>query len=54
MQYFLTSCSSIKEKSADYNEAEWMVDVITEADRKGKGGMVADHWASSEHKKVGG
>jgi hypothetical protein len=35
-----------------YNEAEWLVDVITEADRKGKGAEIAELYRNSAVKAV--
>lgn len=51
LSYFHNSCPNIKEMTTGYNEAEWLVDLITEADRKGKGNLIADHWANSDLKK---
>lgn len=35
-----------------YNEAEWLVDMVTEADRQDQGPVFADAYATSELKRV--
>ncbi|GAX75671.1 hypothetical protein CEUSTIGMA_g3114.t1 [Chlamydomonas eustigma] len=37
----------VKEMSAGYNEAEFLVDLVTEADRQGKGSEIADAYEAS-------
>mmetsp|Transcript_15663 Transcript_15663/g.27086 ORF Transcript_15663/g.27086 Transcript_15663/m.27086 type:complete len:488 (-) Transcript_15663:808-2271(-) len=45
---FATSgCSGVKEMTAGYNEAEFLVDFVTEADRQNRGGELADYYLST-------
>lgn len=37
LNFFSASCPHVKEYEAGYNDAEYIVDLITEADRFGKG-----------------
>lgn len=41
------ACPTGKEFEKGYNEAEFLVDFVTDADRQGKGDALADHYASS-------
>lgn len=41
-------CSGVKEMTAGYNEAEFLVDFVTEADRQGRGSELAQHYANSD------
>lgn len=41
------ACPSVKEMSSGYNEAEFLVDFVTEADRQGRGADLADHYQAS-------
>ncbi len=41
-----------KEYSERTNDAEWLVDLFTDADRAGKAGELADAYDSSAHKQV--
>lgn len=46
---FATSgCCGVKEMTAGYNEAEFLVDFITEADRQGRGSELAEHYSKSQ------
>jgi hypothetical protein len=46
---FATSvCKDVKVMEAGYNEAEFLVDFVTEADRKQRGGELADHYDMSD------
>ena len=49
--FALLSCPNVKEKTAGYNDAEFLVDLITEADHSGKGNAVADYYDQSELKR---
>ncbi len=40
-------CSGVKEMSEGYNEAEFLVDFVTEAARQGRGGELAKYYAGS-------
>lgn len=53
LEYVRTQCPQIKEQSSGYgSDAEWLVDLFTEADRMGKGGEFADAYDVSQLKKV--
>eukprot|EP00877_Chromochloris_zofingiensis_P004326 jgi/Chrzof1/13895/Cz08g16130.t1 len=52
LEYVRTQCPQIKEQSSGYgSDAEWLVDLFTEADRMGKGGEFADAYDVSQLKK---
>lgn len=41
------ACPDAREFEKGYNEAEFLVDFVTDADRQGKGSALADYYASS-------
>jgi hypothetical protein len=49
---FFSETVSVKKEMGEYNEAEWLVDIITEADRNGKGGEIAALYNNSIVKAV--
>lgn len=48
LTFFQESCPHIKAYEKGYNDAEYLVDLITEADRFGKGHEFADAYANSQ------
>ena len=52
IEYVKSSCPKLaKEEATIYNDAEWLVDLFTEADREGRGGDFADAYDASQRKK---
>ena len=45
IRFFTESCPHIKDYTAGYNDAEYITDMITEADRMGKGGDFVQAYA---------
>ena len=45
-------CPDVKEYVEGYNDAEYLVDLVTEADHMGKGGDMAAFYAASQLKQV--
>eukprot|EP00798_Chlamydomonas_sp_ICE-L_P008106 gene8106-1352_t len=45
--FAISICPDVKERSDGYNDAEFLVDLITEADRKGRGNEIAVGYAES-------
>ena len=54
IEFARSVCPDVKEYTAGYNDAEYLVDLVTEADHVGKGGDMAAFYAASELKKVRG
>eukprot|EP00195_Chlamydomonas_chlamydogama_P009759 CAMPEP_0202901782 /NCGR_PEP_ID=MMETSP1392-20130828/14649_1 /ASSEMBLY_ACC=CAM_ASM_000868 /TAXON_ID=225041 /ORGANISM="Chlamydomonas chlamydogama, Strain SAG 11-48b" /LENGTH=615 /DNA_ID=CAMNT_0049588397 /DNA_START=85 /DNA_END=1932 /DNA_ORIENTATION=+ len=50
-RFAIEACPKVKQMSAGYNEAEFLVDLVTEADRQGKGAVIADNYDSSQLKR---
>ena len=50
MDYFHTQCPSLEGLKDGGNEAEWIVDLTTQADRQGRAGDFAAAYAKSEFK----
>uniref|UniRef100_A0A7S0ULM3 ABC transporter domain-containing protein n=1 Tax=Polytomella parva TaxID=51329 RepID=A0A7S0ULM3_9CHLO len=46
------ACPNVKEYLPGYNDAEYLVDLVTEADRIGRAQDLADHYAKSEIKAI--
>lgn len=44
----IASCKGLKERTEGYNDAEFLIDLVTEADHSGKGSDVASYYANSE------
>lgn len=52
-QFAINACPhGVKEMTAGYNQAEFLVDLVTEADRQGKGAEIAKGYESSALKKA--
>ena len=45
-------CPDVKEYTAGYNDAEYLVDLLTEADHVGKGGDMTAFYAASQLRKA--
>ncbi|KAJ9505479.1 hypothetical protein QJQ45_025438, partial [Haematococcus lacustris] len=48
LEFASSALTGVKEMSEGYNEAEFLVDFVTEADRQGKGEALAEHYTNSE------
>ncbi|KAL6759459.1 P-loop containing nucleoside triphosphate hydrolase protein [Haematococcus lacustris] len=48
LEFANSALTGVKEMSEGYNEAEFLVDYVTEADRQGKGEALAEHYTNSE------
>ncbi|KAL6760323.1 P-loop containing nucleoside triphosphate hydrolase protein [Haematococcus lacustris] len=51
LEFASSALTGVKEMSEGYNEAEFLVDFVTEADRQGKGEALAEHYTNSELRK---
>ncbi|GFR47309.1 hypothetical protein Agub_g8996 [Astrephomene gubernaculifera] len=47
IEFVQSACPNVKEYTPGYNDAEYLVDLVTEADIGGKSDLMADHYASS-------
>ena len=45
IRFFTEVCPNVKEFTSGYNDAEYITDLITEADRMGRGGDFAQAYA---------
>eukprot|EP00955_Chlamydomonas_euryale_P027378 288781-Chlamydomonas_euryale.AAC.1 len=45
--FAISKCPKVKEMSGGYNDAEFLVDLVTEADRQGKGNEIAEGYYNS-------
>ena len=50
MDYFHTQCPALGGLKEGGNEAEWIVDLTTQADRQGRAGDFAATYAKSQYK----